>query len=226
MMPLRDIISVFVNFREEVITRRTAFLLGKARERAHLLAGLLVAISNLDPVIELIKTRGCPSYLHNPILDARHWCIDNGQDVEAAAYHRTHSGYAVASFHEALRLLLQHGRAQKAADYAFYEQGLRQAVEAMGCEVTSNMTSLVVCNLPGSLAGKEKELVGNCRARGFAIWPTLSEPTQVRIGILNQLTTSAITDIVGRFADAMIEMDAEVDKDKILQDLGNYLANR
>jgi aspartate aminotransferase-like enzyme len=168
----------------------------------------------------------CPSYLHNPILDARHWCIDNGQDVEAAAYHRTHSGYAVASFHEALRLLLQHGRAQKAADYAFYEQGLRQAVEAMGCEVTSNMTSLVVCNLPGSLAGKEKELVGNCRARGFAIWPTLSEPTQVRIGILNQLTTSAITDIVGRFADAMIEMDAEVDKDKILQDLSNYLANR
>jgi hypothetical protein len=88
------------------------------------------------------------------------------------------------------------------------------------------MTSLVVCNLPGSLAGKEKELVGNCRARGFAIWPTLSEPTQVRIGILNQLTTSAITDIVGRFADAMIEMDAEVDKDKILQDLSNYLANR
>jgi aspartate aminotransferase-like enzyme len=183
-------------------------------------------ISFNDKVIELIKTRGCPSYLHNPILDARHWCIDNGQDVEAAAYHRTHSGYAVASFHEALRLLLQHGRAQKAADYAFYEQGLRQAVEAMGCEVTSNMTSLVVCNLPGSLAGKEKELVGNCRARGFAIWPTLSEPTQVRIGILNQLTTSAITDIVGRFADAMIEMDAEVDKDKILQDLSNYLANR
>ena len=183
-------------------------------------------ISFNDKVIELIKTRGCPSYLHNPILDARHWCIDGGQDVETAAYHRTHSGYAVASFHEALRLLLQHGRAQKAADYAFYEQGLRQAVEAMGCEVTSNMTSLVVCNLPGGLAGKEKELVGNCRARGFAIWPTLSEPTQVRIGILNQLTTSAITDIVGRFADAMIEMDAEVDKDKILQDLSNYLANR
>jgi aspartate aminotransferase-like enzyme len=111
--------------------------------------------------------------------------------VEAAAYHRTHSGYAVASFHEALRLLLQHGRAQKAADYAFYEKGLRNAVESMGCEVTSNMTSLVVCNLPADLAGKEKELVGNCRARGFAIWPTLSEPTQVRIGILNQLTPAS-----------------------------------
>ena len=183
-------------------------------------------ISFNDKVIDLIKQRGCPSYLHNPILDARHWCINDGQDVEAAAYHRTHSGYAVASFHEALRLLLQHGRAQKAADYAFYEKGLRNAVESMGCEVTSNMTSLVVCNLPADLAGKEKELVGNCRARGFAIWPTLSEPTQVRIGILNQLTPAAITDIVGRFADAMIEMGAPVDKDKILDDLSSYLASR
>ena len=183
-------------------------------------------ISFNDKVIDLIKKRGCPSYLHNPILDARHWCINDGQDVEAAGYHRTHSGYAVASFHEALRLLLQHGRAEKAADYAFYEKGLRSAVEAMGCEVTSNMTSLVVCNLPGSLAGKEKELVGNCRARGFAIWPTLSEPTQVRIGILNQLTPAAITDIVGRFADAIIEMGTPVDKDKILDDLSSYLASR
>jgi hypothetical protein len=88
------------------------------------------------------------------------------------------------------------------------------------------MTSLVVCNLPADLAGKEKELVGNCRARGFAIWPTLSEPTQVRIGILNQLTPAAITDIVGRFADAMIEMGAPVDKDEILGDLSSYLASR
>jgi len=49
-------------------------------------------------------------------------------------------------------------------------------VEAMGCEVTSNMSSLVVLNLPGKLAGKEKDLVAGCRAHGFGIWPTLSEP--------------------------------------------------
>ncbi len=190
------------------------------------LPGTYAPVSFNDRVIDLVKQRGCPTYVHHPILDARHWCIDNGQDVETAAYHRTHSGYAVASFHEALRLLLQHGREQKAADYAFYEKGLRQAVEAMGCEVTSNMTSLVVCNLPGNLAGKEKELVGNCRTRGFAIWPTLSEPTQVRIGILNQLTPSAINDIVGRFADAMLEMGADVDKQRIIDDLNGYLAGR
>jgi len=53
---LRDVIQAFVEFREEVITRRTRYLLRKARERAHILAGLMVAISNLDPVIELIRS--------------------------------------------------------------------------------------------------------------------------------------------------------------------------
>ena len=183
-------------------------------------------VSFNDKVIDILKKRGCYGYVHNPILEARHWCIINGQDVDAAAYHRTHSSYAVASFHEALRLLLAHGRAQKAADYAFFEQGLRQAIEAMGCNVTSNMTSLIVCNLPGNLAGREKELVGACRAEGFGIWTTLSEPAQVRVGILNQLTHEALTDIAGRYADAMLKMGADFDKISIMTGLADYLGNR
>ncbi len=183
-------------------------------------------VSFNDRVIELLKQRGCYTYVHHPILEARHWSIIDGEDVDAPVYHRTHSGYAVASFHEALRLLLEHGRAQKAADYAFYEKGLRQAIEAMGCEVTSNMTSLVVCNLPGDLAGREKELVAACRAEGFGIWPTLSEPVQVRVGILNQLTEAAITDIVNRYADAMLKMNAEFDKDSVLAGLAEHLRSR
>ncbi len=183
-------------------------------------------VSFNDKVINLLKQRGCYTYVHNPILEARHWSIVDGQDVDAAVYHRTHSGYAVASFHEALRLLLEHGRAQKATDYAFFEKGLRQAIEAMGCEVTSNMTSLVVCNLPGDLAGKEKELVGACRAEGFGIWPTLSEPVQVRVGILNQLTDEALSDIVGRYADAMLRMGADFDRDGVMAGLAGYLGSR
>lgn len=183
-------------------------------------------VSFNEKVIALLRQRGCYTYVHHPILEARHWCIVDGEDVETAAYHRTHSGYAVASFHEALRLLLLHGRENKAADYVFYEKGLRSAIEAMGCKVTSNMPSLVVFDLPAAFEGKEKELVAGCRAAGFAIWNTLSEPAQIRIGILNQLTSGAINDIVGRFADAMIEMGAEVDKSKILDDLNSYLANR
>ena len=183
-------------------------------------------VSFNDRVIEVIKRRGCPTYDHHPILDARHWGIENGEDVETAAYHRTHSAYAVASFHEALRLLLQHGRAQKAADYAYYEKGLRNAIEAMGCTVTSNMTSLVVFDLPAEFEGKEKELVQKARAEGFAIWNTLSDPPQVRVGILNQLTVEAISDIVGRFADSMIGIGAQVDKAQILADLHAHLDAR
>jgi aspartate aminotransferase-like enzyme len=183
-------------------------------------------VSFNNKVIDLLKQRGGYTYVHHPILEARHWCIADGQDVETAAYHRTHSGYAVASFHEALRLLLLHGREKKAADYVFYEKGLRSAIEAMGCKVTSNMPSLLVFDLPEAFEGKEKELVAGCRAAGFAIWNTLSEPAQIRIGILNQLTVETINDIVGRFADAMIEMGAEVDKGQVLDDLNSYLASR
>ena len=54
-LTLKDVIGAFVYFREDVIKRRTAFELAKARERAHILAGLLIAILNIDPVIELIR---------------------------------------------------------------------------------------------------------------------------------------------------------------------------
>jgi DNA gyrase subunit A len=54
-MNLKQILVAFIDFREEVITRRTAFELGKARDRAHIMAGLAVAVENLDPVIELIR---------------------------------------------------------------------------------------------------------------------------------------------------------------------------
>lgn len=172
-------------------------------------------VSFTDQYIETVKTNGCHSYVHHPILEARHWGVIDGKDAKMGAYHRTHSGYAVAAFHEALRITLQHGRTEKARDYAIHECALREAVTALGCEVTSNMTSLVVLNLPGALKGREKDLVQMCRAEGFGIWPTLSEPVQVRIGILNQITREAITDIVVRFATAMAAMGADVDMDAV-----------
>ena len=56
LMNLRDMIKAFITFREEVIRRRTIYDLGKARDRAHLLVGLAIAVENLDPVIELIRS--------------------------------------------------------------------------------------------------------------------------------------------------------------------------
>jgi DNA gyrase subunit A len=60
-LTLREVIGAFVAFREEVITRRTSHLLGKARERAHTLLGLLIAVANLDAVIALIRAAPDPA---------------------------------------------------------------------------------------------------------------------------------------------------------------------
>jgi DNA gyrase subunit A len=55
-MSLKEIISAFIDHRREIVTRRTIYLLRKARERAHVLEGLAIALANIDEMIELIKT--------------------------------------------------------------------------------------------------------------------------------------------------------------------------
>lgn len=72
MMNLRDIISAFVDFREEIIRRRTIFNLNKARDRAHTLVGLAIAVENLDPVIELIRKAPNPQEAKDALL-AKSW---------------------------------------------------------------------------------------------------------------------------------------------------------
>ncbi|MDH4612033.1 DNA gyrase subunit A [Pseudomonas sp. BN102] len=60
-MNLKDMLEVFVRHRREVVTRRTVYELRKARERGHILEGQAVALSNIDPVIELIKNSPTPA---------------------------------------------------------------------------------------------------------------------------------------------------------------------
>jgi DNA gyrase subunit A len=72
LLTLKDMIAAFVAFREEVITRRTVFKLGKARERAHVLLGLAVAVANLDPVIKLIREARDPETARTRLM-ARDW---------------------------------------------------------------------------------------------------------------------------------------------------------
>ncbi len=55
VMNLKDLLSAFIAFREEVVSRRTKHLLGKARDRAHILVGLAIAVANIDEVIKLIR---------------------------------------------------------------------------------------------------------------------------------------------------------------------------
>ena len=55
LLGLKDMLTAFIAFREEVVGRRTKFLLGKARDRAHVLVGLAIAVANIDEVIALIR---------------------------------------------------------------------------------------------------------------------------------------------------------------------------
>jgi DNA gyrase subunit A len=74
-LTLRDMIEAFVKFREEVITRRSKFDLAKARERAHLLLGLVVAVTNVDEVVRIIRGSASPAAARDELL-AREWPID------------------------------------------------------------------------------------------------------------------------------------------------------
>ncbi|AMJ59424.1 DNA gyrase subunit A [Bosea sp. PAMC 26642] len=72
VLNLKDFISAFVEFREEVVSRRTRFLLNKARERAHVLCGLATAVANIDEVIRLIRTAPNPASAHASLME-RNW---------------------------------------------------------------------------------------------------------------------------------------------------------
>lgn len=72
LMTLKDLIGAFVDFREEVVSRRTKYLLGKARERAHVLCGLATAVANIDEVIRLIRTAPDPNAAREALM-GRDW---------------------------------------------------------------------------------------------------------------------------------------------------------
>jgi DNA gyrase subunit A len=74
LLNLRDIIESFVRFREQVITRRTKFELAKARDRAHILLGLVVAVANLDEVVRTIRASASPAEAREALM-ARAWPI-------------------------------------------------------------------------------------------------------------------------------------------------------
>ncbi len=78
-MNLSDMLRAFVSFREEVIQRRTRYLLKKARDRAHILVGLGIAVANIDEIIKLIRGAPDPATARAQLME-RNW---PAQDVEA-----------------------------------------------------------------------------------------------------------------------------------------------
>ncbi|MDB5695528.1 MAG: gyrase subunit [Sphingomonas bacterium] len=74
LLNLRDILTAFIKFREEVITRRSKFELARARERAHILLGLVIAVTNMDEVVRIIRGSASPAEARDKLL-AREWPI-------------------------------------------------------------------------------------------------------------------------------------------------------
>ena len=79
LMGVREMLTAFIGFRETVVTRRAKFLLNKARDRAHVLVGLAVAVANVDEVISIIRTSPNPATARDRLLE-RDW---PARDVEA-----------------------------------------------------------------------------------------------------------------------------------------------
>jgi DNA gyrase subunit A len=71
LMNLREILGAFIDFRHEVVTRRARYLLNKARDRAHILVGLAVAVANIDEVIALIRTAPDPATAREQLMTRR-----------------------------------------------------------------------------------------------------------------------------------------------------------
>ena len=70
-LTLIDMLKAFAGFREEIVTRRTKFLLRKARERAHVLVGLAIAVANIDEVIRLIRAAPDPQSAREQLMERR-----------------------------------------------------------------------------------------------------------------------------------------------------------
>ena len=72
VMNLKDLLTLFIAFREQVVTRRTKFLLNKARDRAHILVGLAIAVANIDEIIRVIRTSPDPNTARDTLM-SRDW---------------------------------------------------------------------------------------------------------------------------------------------------------
>jgi DNA gyrase subunit A len=90
-MGLKEVLECFIVFREEVITRRTQYELKKARDRAHILVGLALAVANLDEMIALIRKAPDPQTAKDQIL-ARPWAV---QDIEPLIQLIDEPGYPI-----------------------------------------------------------------------------------------------------------------------------------
>ena len=136
MMNLKDILQAFLDFREIVIRRRTIYLLGKAREKAHVLVGLAVAVANIDEIIALIRAAKDSQTARQELM-ARDW---NAADVEPM-----------------IKLLDEPGRAVVDGKYKLSEEQAKAILELR----LHRLTGLEREKIAGDLTELGKEIEGH-----------------------------------------------------------------
>jgi len=108
VMTLKDMLNAFVAFREEVVSRRTKFLLNKARDRAHILVGLAIAVANIDEVIKLIRASKDANEAREALM-AREWPATTAASlielIDDPRHKVSSSGTARLSFEQAKAIL-------------------------------------------------------------------------------------------------------------------------
>src|ERR1700710_1440180 len=82
VMNLKDLLTLFIAFREQVVSRRTKFLLNKARDRAHILVGLAIAVANIDEVIRLIRSSKDAAEARDKLME-REWPANTAAELIA-----------------------------------------------------------------------------------------------------------------------------------------------
>jgi DNA gyrase subunit A len=92
LMNLRKVLEYFISFREEVVVRRTKFELGKARDRAHVLVGLALAVANIDEIIRIIRNSPDPATARERLLEKAWPQQDMGPLIDLIADRRTRRG--------------------------------------------------------------------------------------------------------------------------------------
>ena len=92
LMNLRKVLDCFITFREDVVVRRTKHELNKARDRAHVLVGLAMAVANIDEVIRIIRHAPDPNSAREQLLDKAWPIMDMGPLLDLIADRRTRKG--------------------------------------------------------------------------------------------------------------------------------------
>ena len=142
-LPLKEILKAFISFREEVITKRTKFDLGKARDRAHIMVGLVTAVANIDEIVATIRGAASPQAAREALL-SREWPAGDivpyleliGEEHTAAEGHYQLSETQVRAILD-LRLhrLTALGRDEIGDELSALAEKIREYLEILGSRV-------------------------------------------------------------------------------------------